>query len=107
MQVLEALAMGANGYLSTMSNIAPRLIQRVVSSYAAGDYDDSHAAWYQLMRLKQRIYSLGVNPAPLIKTATECLGMSGAQLRSPHAPIDSGVRETLAAHLDDFRDDIG
>ncbi len=64
MQALEALALGASGYLSTISNIAPALCQSVVQAWADADYEKSHAALRQLLRLKMRIYASGGNPPP-------------------------------------------
>jgi dihydrodipicolinate synthase/N-acetylneuraminate lyase len=59
------------------------------------------------MKLKQHIYASGDNPAPLVKAAMEALGRPGTRLRSPHLPLDDGVREGITKALQEFRDDIG
>jgi 4-hydroxy-tetrahydrodipicolinate synthase len=106
MQALEAFAMGASGYLSTLSNFAPRLCQRVIDTYARGDYAAAHSAWWRLLRLKRRIYASGENPAPLVKAALEALGRPGTGLRSPHQPASATARQAIEDALEEFREDL-
>lgn len=106
MQALEAFAMGASGYLSTISNFAPRLCQRVIDAYAGGDYEAAHVAWWQLLRLKRRIYASGENPATLVKAALEALGRPGTGLRSPHQPASAAARQEILGALEEFREDL-
>jgi 4-hydroxy-tetrahydrodipicolinate synthase len=106
MQALEAFAMGASGYLSTISNFAPRLCQRVIDAYAGGDYEAAHTAWWRLLRLKRRIYASGETPAPLVKAALEALGKTGTGLRSPHEPASAAARQEIMDALAEFRGDL-
>jgi 4-hydroxy-tetrahydrodipicolinate synthase len=107
MQALGALAMGATGYLSTISNFAPRMCQSVVEHYNAGDYPAAQEAWWQLMRLKMRIYGKGGNPTRVIKAAMDALGRPGTGMRSPHMPAGEAERKAIARAVAEFREQIG
>src|SRR5262249_26780529 len=51
MHALTALALGAQGFLSSEANYAPRLARRVIDAHRAGDLAGASSAYAVLMRL--------------------------------------------------------
>src|SRR5262245_56670632 len=51
MHALSALALGANGFLSTEANYAPRLCQSLIDRTRAGDHTAAQAAYARILAL--------------------------------------------------------
>ncbi|MBV8084623.1 MAG: dihydrodipicolinate synthase family protein [Chloroflexi bacterium] len=95
MHTMTALAMGANGYLATEGNLAPKLCQSVVELYAAGDYRAAEEAYCRLMRLFAMNMSFGGT-----KAALSVYGLPGGMTRRPRLPrwkpeSEAIIRKTL------------
>src|SRR5439155_1344482 len=94
---LSAFALGANGYLSSEGNVAPRLCQSLVTHHVAGDLDSLHDAYTRVMRLfsmAMRYDHVCVGRAEL-----ELLGLSVGPPRLPRLPItdEATLRELATA----------
>lgn len=98
---LSAFALGANGYLSSEGNVAPRLCQSLVTHHVAGDLDALHDAYTRVMRLfsmAMRYDHVCVGRAEL-----ELLGLSVGPPRLPRLPItDEAILRELGKTLDEL-----
>ncbi len=86
---LAALALGAQGFLSSEANVAPRLCASVTAFADAGDFAAAAAAYARVTRLSRALYERG--GIRVTKPLLERLGLPGGTLRAPQ----------LAASTDD------
>jgi 4-hydroxy-tetrahydrodipicolinate synthase len=98
MQALSCLALGGQGYLSSEANLAPRLCQSVVETYARGDLADSHAAYARVMHLFSETRRLGGIPAT--KAMLAALGLPGGSPRRPRLALPDTANADIAGVLD-------
>jgi 4-hydroxy-tetrahydrodipicolinate synthase len=94
---LPFMAVGANGVVSVVSNIAPREVSRMVQAFASG-----HAA--RALKLHRQLYPLfkdlfiETNPVP-VKASLAMLGLIEEEYRLPLVPMNdknrAQLRETL------------
>lgn len=98
MQGFTALSLGADGFLTSEGNLAPRLVQSVVDRWAAGDLAGSAAAFAQVLRLYYGLAELGGVSGT--KAALGLLGLPGGVPRPPRLPVPDEWRARLAALLD-------
>ncbi len=98
MQALTALALGAQGYLTSEANLAPRLSASVVRSYEDGDLPATAAAFATVVRLSGLLYGNGGIRAT--KAVLERLGLPGGTVRLPQLPVDDVVVDEIVARLD-------
>ena len=93
MQALTALSLGAQGYLGTEANLAPRLCASVITGYRNGDLGQTFAAYAKVIRL----FSANTWPGGSmrwLKASMRVLGLAGWTLRAPWHPLtdaDLGV----------------
>ena len=85
--VYPLLALGAQGVISVVSNVAPALMADMVSAWFAGDAERSRALQLQSLPLVRALFH-EVSPIPC-KYAMERLGLCGGGLRLPL--IDAGA----------------
>ena len=86
MQALSALALGAQGFLGTEGNLAPKLCASIIDGFAAGDLGQASAAYGKVIRL----FSLNTWPGGSmrwLKAAMRVLDLPGWTLRGPWRPI--------------------
>jgi 4-hydroxy-tetrahydrodipicolinate synthase len=88
MQALTAVALGAQGFLCTEGNLAPKLCRAVIDAMTKRDLDDAFVHYRQIIRLSS------VNRWPggsmrFLKTAMKILDLPGWHLRPPFAPLDA------------------
>jgi len=94
---LPFMAVGAQGVISVVSNVAPREVSRMVKAFAAGQ---SRKA----LQLHQKLYPLfkdlfiETNPVP-VKAALAMMGVIKEEYRLPLVPLSPKNRETLRASL--------
>jgi 4-hydroxy-tetrahydrodipicolinate synthase len=82
---LTALALGANGYLSSEGNLAPRLCVGVIDAYRDNDARRL-TDWYgKLLRVSMALYGAGGIRAT--KAALGALGLPGGSPRLPQLPL--------------------
>ena len=95
---LTALSLGANGYLSSEGNLAPRLCVGVIDAYRR---DDARRLvdWHgKLLRLSNALYRAGGIRAT--KGVLGALGLPGGSPRLPQLPIDSDRVPQLLALIE-------
>ena len=100
MNTVTALAMGANGYLSSEASLAPRLCQSVIDHWAAGRLEESFQAYGSVMALMVALGSVPGASVRRLKGAQRLLGRSGTYLRSPYAPITDAELAAICQALD-------
>ena len=84
--VYPLLALGAEGVISVVSNVAPKLMHDMVDSYFTGDLQRSRALQVQSLPLVRALFN-EVSPIPC-KYAMEKMGLCKGDLRLPL--IDAG-----------------
>lgn len=89
-----ALAFGAQGFLSSEGNIAPRLCMDVIAAARAGDNALFLERWGKLMRLFMALYGNG--GIRVTKALLEHFGLAGGVPRAPRLPAEA---ESLAKAL--------
>jgi 4-hydroxy-tetrahydrodipicolinate synthase len=92
MHALSALAMGGTGYLSSEGNLIPQTVNRVVTSYAAGDYIGAADAYTKVMQ----VFAL-LSSRVAVKALLKAVGLPGGEPRRPRL---------LLASEDDTRDAV-
>jgi 4-hydroxy-tetrahydrodipicolinate synthase len=94
LQALTALALGANGFLSSEANLAPRLCRSVIAAFEQGNGDELLAAFGRLARLSMALYGHGGVRAT--KAVLNRLGLPGGYPRKPQLPVgDQAVDEVM------------
>lgn len=84
--VYPLLALGAEGVISVVSNVAPKLMHDMVDSYFTGDHQRSRTLQVQSLPLVRALFN-EVSPIPC-KYAMEKMGLCKGDLRLPL--IDAG-----------------
>ena len=83
---LTALAFGAQGFLSSEGNLAPRLCMSVIEAYRNDDLTGMMQAWSRLMRLSVGLYGNG--GIRVTKAVLNDLGLAGGYPRKPRLPVE-------------------
>jgi len=83
---LPAVALGAEGVISVVSNEAPAEMAQLVKAAAGGDLAGARRLHYRLLPL-MRANFVETNPVP-VKAAMALLGRCGATLRPPLGPAE-------------------
>lgn len=94
MQAITALALGAQGYLSSEGNLAPRLCVSLIDRHQKGDLPGRDEAFAKLLRLFAATQQGGGLSAA--KGALCELGLPGGRPRSPRLPVSDSVAKRLA-----------
>ncbi|TMA31621.1 MAG: dihydrodipicolinate synthase family protein [Deltaproteobacteria bacterium] len=99
MHALSALALGANGFLSTEANYAPRLCQSLIEHARAGDYTAAAVVYARILALMA-----GSGDAPgmsvrYVKAAMTALGHCAPHVREPHLPLGPNELSRVAKRL--------
>ncbi len=99
MHAITAMAMGANGFLSSEAAIAPRLCQDVIDHFAAARYGDAFKAYHALMALMTGVSTMPGASVRRVKAAMRLLGRGGTYPRGPYMPIEDGELSALGKVL--------
>lgn len=91
------LAQGGYGWISTSSNIAPRLCSDLVKAWKTGDLKTVQQIRDQTHQLFQSMFCEG-NPAP-VKYAASKLGLCNNELRLPLAPVGQKSKDLIDAAM--------
>jgi 4-hydroxy-tetrahydrodipicolinate synthase len=97
-QALSALALGANGFLSSEANLAPRLCQSVIDASEHGAGADLLSAFGRLSRLSTTLYGHGGIRAT--KAVLNRLGLPGGYPRKPQLPVSDATVDRLMTVID-------
>lgn len=98
-QALTALAMGAQGFLSTEALLIPRTCGEIIRCYDRGDLEGAAAAYAEVMRFS-RINVWADGSVRFTKAAMTILGLPGGTLRRPFLPLGEADVERLRQSLD-------
>ena len=98
--VSPLLALGAEGVISVVSNLAPRYMADMVQSYQQGDLAKSLDLQVKSLPLVRALFS-EVSPIPC-KFAMEQMGLCGGELRLPLIPAGEDTRRQLLAAMKDL-----
>lgn len=97
-QAPAAWALGADGFLSSEANLAPRLAASVAERRRAGDADGMLTAFGTLLRLAALLYGNGGILAT--KAVLGRCGLPGGVPRKPHLPVGDELASALAAEVE-------
>jgi len=95
--VYPLLALGAEGVISVVSNVAPRLMADMVESYFAGDHARSRTLQVESLPLVRALFN-EVSPIPC-KFAMEQMGLCTGELRLPLIEAGDATRAMMLAAL--------
>jgi len=101
LQALTALGLGANGFLSSEANLAPRLCHAVMTASAHGTGDELLQSFGKLSRLSMALYGRGGIRAT--KAVLNRLGLPGGYLRTPQLPVAESTVDALMTIIEDLR----
>ena len=96
-QGLTALSLGADGFVSSEANLAPRTCAAVVDGFAAGDLRTCADAFGDLVRLSTLLYGLG--GIRVTKGVLRRLGLPGGFVRPPQLDSDDEAVDRVIAFL--------
>jgi 4-hydroxy-tetrahydrodipicolinate synthase len=97
---LPFMALGAHGVVSVASNVAPRLVSRMVETFAKGDIKGARK-WHDRLYPLFKALFLETNPAPA-KAALALMGKMTDEIRLPLVPVGDGTRAQLASAMNDL-----
>jgi 4-hydroxy-tetrahydrodipicolinate synthase len=103
MHALSAIALGANGFLSTEANYAPRLCQSLIDHARAGNHAAAHVAYAQILSLMAGKSDVAGMSVRYVKAAMTALGHCGPHVRDPHVPLGAGELTRVAKRLAELR----
>jgi 4-hydroxy-tetrahydrodipicolinate synthase len=101
MHALTALALGAQGFLSSEANYAPRTAARLIERHRAGDAAGAASAYRVLMRCMSSMGEVAGMSVRWTKSMLWALGhREGAYVREPNLPISDGERARARARAE-------
>jgi 4-hydroxy-tetrahydrodipicolinate synthase len=92
-QILPILALGGQGVISVLANVAPAETSRMVAAYLEGDTATATALQLRYLPLIRALFAVA-NPIP-VKTLVGWLGFEVGPLRLPLVPLTTVERERL------------
>ena len=95
---LPAMALGAQGVISVVANVAPKKTVAMVEAMFKGDLDKARSLHYELAPLVRAMF-LETNPIP-VKSAQKYLGLAGGPLRLPLAEMAPDKEKILKEILE-------
>lgn len=93
-QAVAAMALGAKGVISVLSNVLPIETGAMAQAALSGDFDTASELQCQMLPLIEALFS-EVNPIP-VKAAMELIGYDCGKCRLPLGPVGKGTVETLS-----------
>lgn len=99
MHGLTALALGANGFLTSEANLAPKLTQSVIDHWTAGDLAGAADAFARVLRLYAAMANVGGVSGT--KAALNQLSLPGGYPRKPRLPVPPEWEARIAQILRD------
>jgi len=98
--VMPFMALGGDGVISVLSNIAPKAMIALTSAMAAGDFSVARTAQFAMRRLNRMLF-VEANPIP-VKAACHLLGWMNNELRLPLLPLSGAALDELRRAMSDF-----
>ncbi|HWV58108.1 MAG TPA: 4-hydroxy-tetrahydrodipicolinate synthase [Longimicrobiales bacterium] len=96
-QTVPILALGGDGVISVLANVAPTHVAKMIDAFRAGDVDAARTLQLDMLPLYDALFS-EPNPIP-VKTALRWLGFDVGPLRLPLVEMEDGARDRLIAAL--------
>ena len=96
-QAVAAIALGAEGVISVLSNVAPKETRAMVLAALAGDLDTAAALNVQLLPLMELLFC-EVNPVP-VKEAMKIIGYNCGNCRLPLGAMSPENRKRLESYF--------
>jgi 4-hydroxy-tetrahydrodipicolinate synthase len=100
MNALTALALGANGFLSSESALAPKLCQSVIDHWKVGELEKAFEAYGSIMALMVALNTVPGASVRRLKGVQRLMGRPGSYLRGPYAPITDSELVAIGKALD-------
>jgi 4-hydroxy-tetrahydrodipicolinate synthase len=97
---LPILAVGGQGVISVVANIAPRQTADLVAACLEGDYQAALSLHERLLPLVKSLF-LETSPAP-VKAAMDMLGLCKDELRLPLVSVTDATRSKVRAALEQY-----
>ena len=96
-QALTALALGAQGFLTSEANLVPDLCQAVIDAHERGDAATLAESFHKVLRLSTAVY--GAGGIRVTKAVLNRLGLPGGVPRRPLLPATEAQIETVLEAL--------
>jgi 4-hydroxy-tetrahydrodipicolinate synthase len=96
-QVVPLMALGGQGVISVLANVAPRDVSRMAHAFLAGNTAEACALQLRYLPLIAAIFRES-NPIP-IKAAVGMLGFRVGEPRLPLVPVSDAVRQELEREM--------
>ncbi len=96
-QVIPVLALGGLGVITTVGNVAPRMMHDLCSKWFAGDIEGARVLQFRLCPLIRALFC-ETNPIPA-KTALNLMGWDAGVLRLPLVDMEPANAELLKKEL--------
>ena len=97
---LPLMALGGNGFISALSNIAPAATAQMYDRWVAGDHEGARDLHYALHPLVSLLF-VETNPAPAKHVLRQWGRIASAHVREPLAPVsEAGVHRIRALLAD-------
>jgi 4-hydroxy-tetrahydrodipicolinate synthase len=100
LQAIDALILGANGFLSSEANLTPKLCKSIIDHYQQARYQEAHAAFARVLRLFTRQRALG--GVACTKAALNMLGLPGGYPRKPRLPASAEELVLIKRMIDEL-----
>ena len=97
---LPAMAIGAHGVISVLSNLVPQLIKKLTNYLTVGDFEAARNLHYELLPLFKAVF-IETNPIP-IKVAMNHFGMNAGPCRLPLSELAEENEAILKAVLANY-----
>ncbi|MEW6324051.1 MAG: 4-hydroxy-tetrahydrodipicolinate synthase [Nitrospirota bacterium] len=94
---LPMMALGGQGAVSVVANVAPRETAALITSAAKGDFAQARTMHRRLLPLTNALF-LETNPIP-VKTALALMGKCGGELRLPLCAMQPETKQKLTEAL--------
>jgi 4-hydroxy-tetrahydrodipicolinate synthase len=101
----EAVLIGAHGGVCGGSNLVPRLYVELYEAAVSGDLGLVHKLQHRVLRLSQKLYTVGDEPSGYLtglKCALACLGLCGERMAEPLYALPAEQRRVIEQHLLDL-----
>ncbi len=98
---LPFMAVGGDGVISVVSNVAPQEMSSLCSSFLAGDTESARRLHCQLLPLNKALF-LETNPIP-VKAALHLMGKISEEIRLPLTILSEKNRDQLRTALEELK----
>ncbi|MFQ5518981.1 MAG: 4-hydroxy-tetrahydrodipicolinate synthase [Mariprofundus sp.] len=99
--VMPFMALGGDGVISVVSNIAPKTMTSLTDAMRAGDLETARQAQFAMREINQMLF-VQANPIP-VKAACHMLGWISDELRLPLLPLSGAPLQMLRDAMQVFR----